>query len=297
MLYLPTPRQAPTTSAAGYDLTCLEKCAACCGPRSGELGRDCQSLSDPLTVTPCCFSGWVAVMLPRATWRVSNVTTELRGAIVRGMGVVDRAEKQRGWGDVNEREHKISKTRFKRGHLQHLHASKKVPTRHCYGEIPQTLSGQSACWAAALTCLYANARSMGNKGKELEICVQSHDCGLVGIMEMRWDSLHDWSVAMEGHRLFRKDRPGRQGGGVVLHVRQQLECLELCLGMGEQPAESLWVGIKEQTSMGDIVVGVHYRLPDREEQADEAAYGQLEAASHSQTAVVMGDFNHLNIRW
>ena len=48
--------------------------------------------------------------------------------------------------------------------------------------------------------------------------------------------------------------------------------------------------------MGDIVAGVYYRPPDREEQVDEAAYGQLEAASRSQTAVVMGDFNRLNIR-
>ena len=40
--------------------------------------------------------------------------------------------------------------------------------------------------------------------------------------------------------------------------------------------------IKEQTSMGDIVMGVCYRLPDREEQADEALCRQTGAASRSQ---------------
>lgn len=40
--------------------------------------------------------------------------------------------------------------------------------------------------------------------------------------------------------------------------------------MGEEPAESLWMRIKEQNSMGDIVVGVCYRLPDQEGEADEA---------------------------
>lgn len=131
-----------------------------------------------------------------------------QGGIVRGMGVVKRADKQRVWGDVNESEHKISKTALKWGHLQYLHASKKAPTRHHYGKIPQTLSGQSARWAATLTCLCANAHSMGNQGEALEICVQSHNCGLVGMMEMWWDSLHDRSLAMEGHRLFRQDRLG-----------------------------------------------------------------------------------------
>lgn len=35
------------------------------------------------------------------------------------------------------------------------------------------------------------------------------------------------------------------------------------LMMDEEPAEDLWVRIKEQTSMGDTVVGVCYRLPDQ----------------------------------
>ena len=84
----------------------------------------------------------------------------------------------------------------------------------------------------------ANARSIGSKPKELVICVQSQGSDLVGITERWWDGCRDWSVMIEGHRLIRKDRPRRRGG-VVLHVRQQLECLELCLGMGEQPTESL----------------------------------------------------------
>jgi len=29
--------------------------------------------------------------------------------------------------------------------------------------------------------------------------------------------------------FFRKDRPTRRGGGVALYVREQLECIELCL--------------------------------------------------------------------
>jgi len=31
-----------------------------------------------------------------------------------------------------------------------------------------------------------------------------------------WDGSHDWGVTVRGHRLVRKDRLGKQGGGVAL---------------------------------------------------------------------------------
>ncbi|GAB0193035.1 hypothetical protein GRJ2_001768800 [Grus japonensis] len=76
-------------------------------------------------------------------------------------------------------------------------------------------------------------------------CLQGYD--LIGITEMWWDGSYDWSVGMEGYRLFRKDRQGRQGGGVALYVNDQLQCMELHLGMNEEPTESLWVRIKGRT--------------------------------------------------
>jgi len=55
-------------------------------------------------------------------------------------------------------------------------------------------------------------------------------------------------------------------------VREQLEHIELCLGVDEEPVESLWVRIKGQAHMGDTVVGVYYRPPDHKEEVDEAFY-------------------------
>ncbi|PKU43200.1 glycerol kinase [Limosa lapponica baueri] len=43
--------------------------------------------------------------------------------------------------------------------------------------------------------------------------------------------------------------------------------------------------------------GVCYRPPDQEDGVDEALYRQVGAASHSQTLVLMGDFNHPDICW
>jgi len=68
---------------------------------------------------------------------------------------------------------------------------------------------------------------------------------------------------MEGYRLFRKDWQARQGGDVVLCVNDQLECMQLCLGMDEELTESLWVRIKGRTGTGDIVVRVCYRSPNQ----------------------------------
>ncbi|GAB0179159.1 hypothetical protein GRJ2_000381200 [Grus japonensis] len=100
---------------------------------------------------------------------------------------------------------------------------------------------------------------------------------------------------MVGYRLFRKDRQGRQGGGIALYVNDQLECMELHLGMDEELTESLWVRIKGRAGAGHIIVGVCYRSPDQGDGADEALYRQIGAASRSQALVLMGDFNHPDI--
>jgi len=80
-------------------------------------------------------------------------------------------------------------------------------------------------------------------------------------------------------------------------VREQLECIELCLGADEEEVESLWLGIMGQPHMGDVIVDVYYRSPDQEKKGDEAFYKQLKAASQSQALVLMGDFNQPDISW
>lgn len=59
-------------------------------------------------------------------------------------------------------------------------------------------------------------------------------------------------VGMEGYRLFRKGRQGRQEGVSTFYVNDQLECMELHLVMDE---EKIWVRIKGKARAGDIIVG------------------------------------------
>lgn len=78
--------------------------------------------------------------------------------------------------------------------------------------------------------------------------------------------------------------------GAAIYVREQLESMHLFLGMDEEPAESLWVGIKETT-------GQSVCSRTSEEQVDEAFYRQIAAPSYSQVLVIVGGFNHSNMCW
>lgn len=72
-------------------------------------------------------------------------------------------------------------------------------------------------------------------------------------------------------------------------MREQLEWMELCLGMEEEPTGSFWFRIK-----GGIKVGVFYRPPDQEEKWIVTFIDDGKTASHSQSLVLMGDFNHVD---
>ena len=61
-----------------------------------------------------------------------------------------------------------------------------------------------------------------------------------------------------------------QGGRFALNVREQVEQIKVHLEMNDEQVQSLWVRIKGQVNMGDTIVGVQYRLPDQEEEVDEA---------------------------
>ena len=56
---------------------------------------------------------------------------------------------------------------------------------------------------------------------------ESYD--LVSIMENWCDKSHDWSGAIDGYRLFRRDRQERRGGDIALYIKKWVECEELYL--------------------------------------------------------------------
>ncbi|KAK4817941.1 hypothetical protein QYF61_002785 [Mycteria americana] len=82
---------------------------------------------------------------------------------------------------------------------------------------------------AQLKPLYSSAHSMGNKQEELEATMLLESYKLVAVTETWWDKSPDCSSAINGYKLFRRDRWGRTGGGVALYVKKWIDCEELSL--------------------------------------------------------------------
>ncbi|PKU36299.1 mitochondrial fission process protein 1 [Limosa lapponica baueri] len=148
---------------------------------------------------------------------------------------------------------------------------------------------------AQLKCIYTNAHSMGNKQDELEHIVQQDSYDIVAITETWWSDGHDWNAVMNGYKFFRRDRQGRRGGGVALYVRECFDCIEL--DFCDDKVECLWVRMKGKANKGDFVLGVLYRPPNQDEEADEVFYKQLAEVSQSPALVLVGDFKLPDICW
>jgi len=84
-------------------------------------------------------------------------------------------------------------------------ANKKIPMKHPKGK-KECSAMKVRRLTAQMKCLYRNARSMGNKQEELEVVVLLESYDLIAITETWWDESHDWNVALDGYRLFRRDR-------------------------------------------------------------------------------------------
>ncbi|KAJ7414448.1 mitochondrial fission process protein 1 [Willisornis vidua] len=115
--------------------------------------------------------------------------------------------------------------------------------------------------------MYTNAHSMGNKQEELEAIVQQQSFDVVVITEMWWGDSQDWSAAISGYKLFRKDRQSRRGGGVALYVRESLDSIEL--EVSSDKVECLCTRIRGKAKKADILTGVCYRPPYQDDEGDE----------------------------
>ncbi|PKU43055.1 rna-directed dna polymerase from mobile element jockey- hypothetical protein [Limosa lapponica baueri] len=145
---------------------------------------------------------------------------------------------------------------------------------------------------AQLKCIYTNACSMGNKQDELEAMVQQDSYDVVAFTETWWDESHNWNAEMNGYKLFRRNRRGR---GVVLYIRECFDCIEL--DTSDDKVECLWIKMKGKANKGDFVLGVCYRPPNQDEEADEVFYKRLAEVSQSPAFVLIGDFNLPDICW
>jgi len=149
-------------------------------------------------------------------------------------------------------------------------ANKEISVKH-----PKANKGCSSMKVtrptAQMKCLCTNACSMGNKHEELEATVLLESYDLIALIETWWKESRDWSVAIDGYRLFRRDREGKRGGGVALWIEKSIQCEELSLKNSHEQVKSLWVRSRDRGNKGNLVIGAYYRPSDQGEPTEEAS--------------------------
>ena len=92
-----------------------------------------------------------------------------------------------------------------------------------------------------IKCVCLNARSIINKKNELNIMVDEIKPHIIGITES-WanNDITDAEMGLEGYVMFRKDRIGRRGGGVLLYIKETIPAYEVQLKEEADCNEAIW---------------------------------------------------------
>ena len=144
-------------------------------------------------------------------------------------------------------------------------------------------------------CVCLNARSIVNKRNELNIMVEDTDPHIIGITES-WATpdISDAELGMTGYVMFRKDRIGRRGGGVILYIKKSIQAYEIKLEKEAECEEAVWCNIVSGNST--LTVGLVYRSPNINTEENEKIQNALKEVT-KRDCIIMGDFNHGRIQW
>ena len=112
-----------------------------------------------------------------------------------------------------------------------------------------------------IKCVCLNARSIINKKNELNNMVHEIKPHIIGITES-WanNDITDAELGLEGYVMFRKDRIGRRGGGVLLYIKETIPAYEVQLKEEADCNEAIWC--KLVTGHTTVTIGVVYRCPN-----------------------------------
>ena len=144
-------------------------------------------------------------------------------------------------------------------------------------------------------CVCLNARSIVNKKNELNIMVEDIDPHIIGITES-WANIDitDAELGLTGYVMFRKDRIGRRGGGVILYVKESIQAYEIKLEREADCDEAVWCKIVSGNSK--LTIGLAYRSPNINEEDNTKIKNAIKEVSKGE-CIIMGDFNHGHIQW
>ena len=100
-------------------------------------------------------------------------------------------------------------------------------------------------------------------------------------------------LGLEGYVMFRKDKIGRRGGGVLLYINETISAYEIQLQEEADSKEAIWCKL---VTGHTTVIGFVYRCPNITKQNNENIHNAISEVSKGD-CIIMGDFNHGNIKW
>ena len=95
--------------------------------------------------------------------------------------------------------------------------------------------------------------------------VEDTDPHITGITES-WANtdITDAELGLTGYVMFRRDRIGRRGGGVILYVKESIQAYEIKLEREADYEEAVWCKIVSGYSK--LTIGLVYRSPNINEE-------------------------------
>ena len=148
-----------------------------------------------------------------------------------------------------------------------------------------------------LKCIYFNSRSIVNKLRELELCIEYDKPDILGITET-WlhSSIADSELTFNGYTLIRSDRMDSdktRGGGVLFYIKNELNPT-IISDLKCSKIETLFCNIRCEES--STMLGICYRPPDTSVDNDKEFYDLINRID-SKDIVLMGDFNFAELNW
>ena len=118
---------------------------------------------------------------------------------------------------------------------------------------------------------------------------------LVGITES-WISTDtvdfEGEYELSGYKMFKKDRIGKKGGGVLMYVKEGLNPIDC-----ELATEHEMLGIMLKSLKRELYVYLVYRPPHQAIEKDKSLYSYLSTIIKNKLCIIAGDFNCPKVDW
>ena len=144
--------------------------------------------------------------------------------------------------------------------------------------------------------LILNAQSIRNKMDSFRALMVIEKPDIVGITES-WISTDttdfEGEYELSGYKMFKKDRIGRKGGGVLLlYVKEGLNPVDC-----ELVTEHEMLGVVLKNLKKELYLYLVYRPPHQALEKDISLYSKLSTAIKDKFCIITGDFNCPKVNW